>query len=120
MVIGLLGTIEATVTGCKTSPEIVAYRSVGSAAIVVNTSLKAYATWVAREEIAIAALPAAERGTREADLLRMHGRVVIAYGNYQRAMAIAKASQTLTGSPATTELAETSNHLINLLQEVTK
>lgn len=70
------------IAGCKT-PDQSAYAEARVVVEAVDLSLQQWAEYVVKEERAIAALSPADRGSREADLLRKEGRVILAYGEYR-------------------------------------
>lgn len=117
--LALFASPVAMITGCKTSPETVAYRSVASTATSVDTAMRAYSRWAAREEAAIAALRPADMGTREADLLRLDGKVLEAYTKYQSAMTFAEIGQRLSGA-VPPDVSAAASDLVRLIQESTK
>lgn len=117
--IGLMLMPLTILPGCKTSPETVAYRSVATTAASVDTAMRVYSRWAAREEAAISALPAADRGTRESDLLRLDGKVLQAYTKYNAAMKLAEVSQRLSGA-VPPEFSASASEFLTLIQETTK
>lgn len=117
--IGLMLMPIAVLQGCKTAPETVAYRSAATTAASVDTAMRVYSRWAAREESAITALPAADRGSRESDLLRLDGKVLQAYTHYQSAMTLAEIGQRLSGT-VPQEVSAAAADLVTLIQENTK
>jgi hypothetical protein len=117
--IGLMLMPLTILPGCKTSPETVAYRSVATTAASVDTAMRAYSRWAAREEAAIAALKPDDRGSRESDLLRLDGKVLQAYTKYRSAMTLAEAGQRLSGT-VSPEFSAAASDLVTLVQESTK
>jgi hypothetical protein len=117
--IGLMLMPLTILPGCKTSPETVAYRSVATTAASVDTAMRVYSRWAAQEEAAIAALPAADRGSRESDLLRLDGKVLQAYTKYNAAMKLAEVGQRLSGT-VSPEFSAAASDLVTLVQESTK
>jgi hypothetical protein len=117
--IGLMLMPLTILPGCKTSPETVAYRSVATTAASVDTAMRVYSRWAAREEAAIAALPSADRGSRESDLLRLDGKVLQAFTRYQSAMKLAAVSQKLSGT-VSPDVSAAAADFVTLVQESTK
>lgn len=79
-------------TGCKATPHQVAYKSADAVVSSVDIAMRGWADYVVAERKRIAALPAIDQLGPKAELLRKEGRVVNAYGDYQRAMTLAAAA----------------------------
>lgn len=79
-------------TGCKATPHQVAYKSTDAVVSSVDVAMRGWADYVVAERKRIAALPAVDQLAPKADLLRKEGRVMNAYGEYQRAMNLAEAA----------------------------
>lgn len=79
-------------TGCKATPHQVAYKTADAIVSSVDVAMRGWADYVVAERKRIAALPAVDQLTPKADLLRKEGRVMNAYGEYQRAMNLAEAA----------------------------
>lgn len=93
LMLGFVGpaAIVAT-TGCKATPHQVAYKSADAVVSSVDIAMRGWADYVVAERKRISALPAAEQLALKAELLRKEGRVMNAYGDYQRAMTLAEAA----------------------------
>lgn len=79
-------------TGCKATPHQVAYKSADAVVSSVDIAMRGWADYVVSERKRIAALPPVDQLAPKADLLRKEGRVMNAYGEYQRAMTLAEAA----------------------------
>jgi len=89
----LLGLCAAPVimTGCKSTPVQIAYKSADAVVSSVDIAMQGWADYVVAERRRIADLPPLERGSLGSDLLRKEGRVSKALGEYQSAMRSAQA-----------------------------
>lgn len=85
----------AVLTGCKSTPNQVAYQSAKTVTTSVSVAMSAWYDWLVAEEHRVAALPAIEQGSRRSELIKMDGRVRVAYGKYQASMRAAEASVNL-------------------------
>lgn len=90
LIIGLCA-IPIISTGCKSTPHQIAYKSADAVVSSVDIAMHGWADYVVAERRKIAAMPAIDRGSREADLLRKEGKVANALGEYQSAMRAAQA-----------------------------
>lgn len=72
-------------TGCKATPQQVAYKSADAVVSSVDIAMQGWADYVVAERRRIAALPAADQLEPKAELLKREGRVATAYGRYQEA-----------------------------------
>lgn len=81
-----------TTTGCKATPQQVAYKSADAVVSSVDIAMQGWADYVVAERRRIAALPASEQLGPKSDLLRREGRVAKAYGEYQEAYESAHAA----------------------------
>lgn len=92
----LLGLCAAPVimTGCKSTPIQIAYKSADAVVSSVDIAMQGWADYVVAERRRIADLPPLERGSLGSDLLRKEGRVSKALGEYQAAMRSAQAGVT--------------------------
>lgn len=86
--IGLLGGI-CSETGCKATPNQVAYKSAAATVATVDSAMQAWAQYVVIERSRIASLKPIDQGSQAADLLRAEGKVRDAFGRYQTAVAAA-------------------------------
>ncbi len=118
----LLAVVLST-SGCKTSPNAVAYKSVASIQSGVKTTMTAWYDYVVDRRAEIAALPVADRGSMEHDLLVNEGKVVAALGKYQetaRATQAIIASTPATGPPDTSAMATAAIQLATLINSISK
>lgn len=108
-------------TGCQTSPEQFADKSLASTAITVDRAMQGWAAWVVVQR----ANPAAD----QAQLLRNEGKVLEAYTAYQAAARIARAawasySATRANAPALdsalSALSASQANLVALVTTLTK
>lgn len=76
-------------TGCKATPQQVAYKSADAVVSSVDIAMRGWADYVVAERKRIASLPPMDQLAPKADLLRKEGRVATVYGDYQKAMALA-------------------------------
>lgn len=84
----------AVCPGCKTpqTAPMIAYKSADAVISSVDLAMRGWADYVVTERKKINALPAIDRGSKSADLLRKEGKVHQAYGHYQASMRLAHAS----------------------------
>lgn len=116
-----MAATPVAIVGCKT-PQQAAYQSADAVISSVDVAMRAWADYVVAERAAIRALPPAERGSRESDLLRREGRVVIAYGRYQDAMRVSEASVAAAigdGKALPQNVGASAVELVNLIRSLT-
>ena len=89
LALGLVAPM-ALVTGCKATPQQVAYKSADAVVSSVDIAMQGWADYVVAERRRIAALPQADQLGPKSDLLRKEGRVATAYGRYQQACETAR------------------------------
>ena len=85
----------AVLTGCKATPNQVAYQSAKTVTTSVSIAMSAWYDWLVAEEHRVAALPAIEQGSQRSELIKRDGRVRDAYGKYQAVMRASEASVNL-------------------------
>ncbi len=85
----LVGLCAAPVvmTGCKATPQQIAFNTTEGAVKSVDIAMKEWYRWLVAEERRVAALPAIDQGSQRAELIRKDGRVREAYGKYQASIA---------------------------------
>lgn len=83
-------------TGCKSSPNQIAYKAADAVVTSVDVAMSVWYDYVVSEEHRLSKLPAAERGTASADLLRKEGRVINAHARYLEAMRVSRAAVNAT------------------------
>lgn len=86
LILGLCAT-PVVMTGCKSTPQQIAFNSTEGIVKSVDIAMKEWYRWLVAEERRVAALPAIDQGSQRADLIRKDGRVREAYGRYQAAMS---------------------------------
>ena len=79
-------------TGCKATPHQVAYKTADAVVSSVDVAMRGWADYVVAERKRIATLPSVDQLAPKAELLKREGRVMNAYGDYQRAMTLAEAA----------------------------
>jgi len=82
--------LAPALTGCKSSPQLIAYQSADAVISSVDAATREWALYSQREHKRLHKLPAIEQGTQLADLLRKEGRVATAHGQYVAAMEAAE------------------------------
>jgi hypothetical protein len=93
LTLGLVAPLAiVATTGCKATPHQVAYKSADAVVSSVDIAMRGWADYVVGERKRIAALPLVDQLDPKADLLRKEGRVMNAYGDYQRAMTLAESA----------------------------
>lgn len=90
-----LGLPPAILTGCKATPNQVAYQSAKTVTTSVSVAMSAWYDWLVAEEHRIAALPVIEQGSRRSELIKKDGRVRVVYGKYQASMRASEAAVNL-------------------------
>lgn len=86
LMLGLVAPVAlVTTTGCKATPQQVAYKSADAVVSSVDIAMRGWADYVVAERKRIASLPPVDQLGPKADLLRKEGRVATAYGRYQDA-----------------------------------
>ena len=108
-------------TGCKSTPNQIAYQSADAVISSVDLAMRGWADHVVSERKRIKALPAADRGTAEADLLRKEGKVASALGKYHAAMESAEAAVGAAftqGKPLPETVGAAASALLAILKEV--
>lgn len=83
-----------TIIGCKSTPNQVAYQSAKTLTTSVSVAMSAWYDWLVAEEHRVATLPPIEQGPRRSELIKMDGKVRVAYGEYQTAMRASEAAVT--------------------------
>jgi len=119
----LLATLTVATTGCATPKERIAFNAVSATITGINIGMKEWWTYVVKEEDRIAALPALDRGTLAADLLRKEGRVLEAYGSYQRAISssgVAVRIAKSNGSPLPQDVQDAIIHVLTIIRDLQK
>lgn len=77
-------------TGCKATPQQVAYKTAEAVVSSVEIAMQGWADYVVTERRRIAALPPADQLGPKSELLRKEGRVATAHGRYQEACKSAR------------------------------
>lgn len=114
--IGLVAA-SANFTGCKSSPNQIAYKTTAATVASVDSAMQAWAQYVVTERARIAALKPIDQGGQAADLLRMEGKVREAFGKYQSAVAAAGVGVTVAdSSPVAPEVAGAAAALLSVIQ----
>ena len=103
-------------TGCKSSPNQIAYTTTAATVETVDTAMRAWAQYVHTERARIASLQPIDQGSQGADLTRLEGRVRDAYGKYQQAAAVANVGISVAdGTPAAPEVAAAAAALVQTI-----
>lgn len=108
-------------TGCKSTPNQIAYQSADAVISSVDLAMRGWADHVVSERKRIKSLPASDRGTAEADLLRKEGRVASALGKYHSAMEGAEVAVGIAftqGKPLPETVSAAASALLVILKEV--
>lgn len=117
---GLLTGIVAE-TGCKSTPNQIAYKSAAATVATVDSAMQAWAQYVVTERARIAALKPIDQGSQAADLLRAEGKVREAFGRYQSAVASAGVGvATASSASAAPEVQGAAAALLSVIQSNTK
>lgn len=121
LLILLLGLCAAPVviTGCKATPQQIAFNSTEGVVKSVDIAMKDWYRWLVAEERRVAALPPIDQGSQRADLIRKDGRVREAYGRYQTAMGGVEVAAMGTGQiPA--DASQAASALLKITNELQK
>lgn len=109
-----------TFSGCKSSPNQIAYTTTAATVATVDSAMQAWAQYVVTERARIQALKPIDQGSQAADLLRAEGKVREAFGAYQSAMAAANLSLAVGDtSTAPPEVAKAAAQLLGAIQTIT-
>ena len=118
-----LGLVTAT-SGCKATPQTVAYRTVASVQAAVEASLAAWGDYVVFTEKKIAALPPDQQQSATDSLNSRRGLVRVAIARYQKAAEVARAGVAAALSadkvPATTAMIDAANQLTSTAVSLSK
>jgi hypothetical protein len=117
----ILGLCAAPVvmTGCKSTPQQIAFNSTEGVVKSVDIALKEWYRWLVAEERRVALLPAIDQGSQRADLIRKDGRVREAWGKYQLAISGVEAAAMASGQiPA--DASQAAAAFISLTKELRK
>lgn len=82
----LLSAPLTLTTGCKSTPQQIAYKSTASLVHSVDVAMSGWADYVVAERQRIASLSPGDRLGASSDLLRREGNVLNAYAKYQAYM----------------------------------
>jgi hypothetical protein len=111
----------AVLTGCKSTPNQIAYQSADAVISSVDLAVRGWADHVVSERKRIKAMPAMERGTAESDLLRKEGKVIDALSRYHVAMGAAEVAVGVAftqGKPLPETVSAAASALLAILKEV--
>jgi hypothetical protein len=111
----------AVLTGCKSTPNQIAYQSADAVVSSVELAVRGWSDHVVSERKRIKAMPALDRGTAESDLLRKEGRVIDALGKYHAAMEAAEVAVGVAftqGKPLPETVSAAASALLAILKEV--
>ena len=103
-------------TGCKATPQQIAFNTTESVVKSVDIAMKEWYRWLVAEERRVAALPAIDQGSQRADLIRKDGRVRNAYAEYQAAIGGVEAVVMATGQ-IPPDASKAASALVNLVKE---
>lgn len=104
------------VTGCKSSPNAIAYKTTAVTVATVDTAMQAWGTYVRAERARVATLAPDAAVVPAAQLAVIEGKVRVGFAEYQKAVFLANTGLSVAdGSPVSPAVAAAAASLIQTI-----